>query len=354
MARRRRENSGKEKVTIKGRLIIRDRFTLAKLLYAMRLFRDSVEMAYRLMKKEGLKSDETTKRVTKFIGNAHYAYSATKKAMAYLNQQRLDLKKPQLYSVGKGCEKGNRNIRLVSVDKVLIKIPHADGRHEWVECKVKFNSRHIPIVEELIKLAEIDTPYSASVVLRKQRYYLHLHIPLDLYANYIAKVKVSTKAHLIAGFDVNPDRVCMVIVDFNGQIRDVKTKHFPEVTLAGFPRNKAKDLRLKALSELIDYACYHNVKYFIFERIRKIPKKKMRTRSTSRKVSKFAYAELLRHAEIMVEKRNGIFIQINPAYASIDAIPLSRKLGLDVHTTSAYLLALRYLSLRTTINIYEK
>ena len=137
----------------------------------------------------------------------------------------------------------------------------------------------------------------------------------------------------------------MVIVDFNGRIRDVKIKHFPEVTLAGFPRGRAKDLRLKTLSELIDYASYHNAKYFVFERIGKIPKRKMETRSVSRKVSKFAYAELLRHAEIMVEKRNGIFIQVNPAYASIDAIPLSEKLGLDVHTASAYLLALRYLSL---------
>ena len=94
----------------------------------------------------------------------------------------------------------------------------------------------------------------------------------------------------------------MVIVDFNGRIRDVKIKHFPEVTLAGFPRGRAKDLRLKTLSELIDYASYHNAKYFVFERIGKIPKRKMETRSVSRKVSKFAYAELLRHGR--EEERN--------------------------------------------------
>jgi len=345
MAHRGRQSSGEEKVTVKGRLVIEDRVALAKLLYTMRLFRDAVEMAYRLMRKEGLKPDEATKRVTRFIGNAHYAYSATKKAMAFLNQERLDLKKPQLYSIGKGCEKGNRNIRLISVDKVLIKIPHADGRHEWIEGAVKFSPRHIPIIEELIRLAEICTPYSASVILRKQRYYLHLHIPSELYVKHIAKIRVNAKAHLLASFDINPDRVCMVIMSSDGQIRDIKTKHFPEVTLAGFPRNKAKDLRLRALSELIDYACYHNVKCFIFERIRKIPKKKMMTKSASRKISKFAYAELLKHAEIMVKKRNGIFIQVNPAYTSVDAVPLSRKLGLDIHTTSAYLLAVRYLNL---------
>ena len=51
MACRRWENSCKEKITVKGRLIIDDRIKLAKLLYTMRLFRDSVEMAYRLMKR---------------------------------------------------------------------------------------------------------------------------------------------------------------------------------------------------------------------------------------------------------------------------------------------------------------
>ncbi|RLF24006.1 MAG: transposase, partial [Thermoprotei archaeon] len=190
---------------------------------------------------------------------------------------------------------------------------------------------------------------SVSVVFNKGKYYLHLHIPLELYAKHTTKVKVSSKAHLIAGFDINPDRICMVIVDTNGNIRDVKTKHFPEVTLVGFPKNKAKDLRLKALSELINYACYHNVKYFVFEKIRKIPKKKMKTKSASRKVSRFAYAELLQHAKVMVRKKKGKFVQVNPAFTSVDAIPLSRKLGLDIHVSSAYLLAIRCLK---SINAY--
>lgn len=65
----------------------------------------------------------------------------------------------------------------------------------------------------------------------------------------------------------------MVIVDSNGKIRDVRNEHFSEVTLAGFSRNKARDLRLKALSKLIDYACHHNVKYFVFEKIGNISKR---------------------------------------------------------------------------------
>ncbi len=68
-------------------------------------------------------------------------------------------------------------------------------------------------------------------------------------------------------------------------------------------------------------------------------------KNVNRKVARFPYRTLLRHAKTMVKKRDGVFVTVSPAYTSIDAIPLSRKLGLDVHTTSAYLLALRYLNL---------
>ena len=159
-----------------------------------------------------------------------------KRAVAYLEQERLNLRRPQLYSVGKACERGNRNIRLMDTDKVLIKIPHADGRHEWAEFKVRFGKKHVPIVEELT--ADRGVPYSASIVLSDDgKYYLlHLCIPLELYAKHTARVKVDSNAYLTAGFDINPDRVCMVIVDFRGRIRDVRARHFPEVVLPGFPR----------------------------------------------------------------------------------------------------------------------
>ncbi len=350
MARRGRENSGEEKVTVKGRLSFENRYALAKLFYTMRLFRDAVEMSHRLLRKEELKVNEVVKKVTKFINNAHYAYSAVKKALMYLEREKLNLRKPQLYSIGKGCEKGNRNIRLTAIDRVKIKIPHAGGKHEWVEARVKFSPRHIALVDELIRLAEKGLPYSASVVLNNNKYYLHIHLPLRLYAKHTAKTRVTAKARLVAGFDINPDRICMVIVDSDGRLRDVRNEHFHEVVLAGFSGNKARDLRLKALSRLIDYACHHNVKYFVFEKIGNIPKRKMRSKRASRKVSKFAYNELLNHAKVMIKKRGGIFVQASPAYTSIDAMPLARRLGLDIHSTSAYLLAIRALKSKSINN----
>lgn len=46
--------------------------------------------------------------------------------------------------------------------------------------------------------------------------------------------------------------------------------------------------------------------------------------------------------EILVTRYGGRLHPVNPACTSIDAIPLSKKLGLDIHATSAYLLAVRF------------
>jgi len=51
----------------------------------------------------------------------------------------------------------------------------------------------------------------------------------------------------------------------------------------------------------------------------------------------------LTRAETMVKGGGEVFVATSLAYASLDAIPLSKELGLDVDTTSAYLLVIRYL-----------
>ena len=124
----------------------------------MRLFREAVERSFIPLKK-GLEDKEITRRIARYMSNAHYSYSALQRAKMYRNQSKLRLRKPQLYNVGKACEKGNRNIRFISTDTVLAKVPHANGRHEWVKCKVKLGKKYIPIVEELVNAK---FPYSVG------------------------------------------------------------------------------------------------------------------------------------------------------------------------------------------------
>ena len=339
MARGRGENrreESKEYVTIKGKIIFPDKTSEAKVLFTMRLFRDVVKKAIVFLK-SSLSEAEVKRRLTKFINNAWYSSSAIKKAKTYLKQKRAKLKKPLLFSLGcKGIEKGNRNIRLIDTDKVLVKIPHANGKHEWIKCNVKFGKKYIPLIKELLT-GEI--AYSSTVVLSNGKYYFHVTIPLNLYAKHTGKSFVKKNASYVAGFDVNPDRINMVIINEAGDIIDIRNEHFHDLIQHGYPKNKAREIRLSALSKLIDYAVNHNVKYFIFEKITNI--KPDKNRKANRRIGKFAYRQLLQHAEIMVKKRDGAFKTISPAYTSIDAVPLARKFGLDRHTASAYLMAIR-------------
>jgi len=333
---------GKEiKPTIKGRLIIDDDIARAKLFHLMRMFRDAVEMAHYYLR-EGIDLCEARRRLTRFLSNSWYAYSAIKRARLYQVQPYLRLKKPQLFSVGskyKG-DRGNRNIRLVSTSKVLIKIPHADGKHEWIEARMKIGSKHLPIVQELITAGH---GYGATIGLRedngKRNFYIHLYVPLELYVKYMKKKFKAKISNYIAGFDFNPDRVCMVIIDQRGTIRDIKNESFSETTSHGLPKERAKTIRREAIAKLVKYAREHGVRYFVIENLRK-PKPKG-SKKAKRKQTKMALREYTQQMEVLVPKVDGELIKVNPAYSSISARIIAKDLGLDIHTASAYIIALR-------------
>ncbi|MDI6810892.1 MAG: IS200/IS605 family accessory protein TnpB-related protein, partial [archaeon] len=129
----------------------------------------------------------------------------------------------------------------------------------------------------------------------------------------------------------------------NGLLIETRYHHFPEVNSPGYPAKKAKDTRLKALSELIEYAAAQDVKTFVFEKLKMKGRKDISSKTGNRKLSKFAARELLSHAEVMVKKRGGEFKQVNPAYGSRNARIINLDLGMDVHSASALVLGLRYL-----------
>ena len=340
MARKREE----VKPTIVGRLYLESPVDKAKLLHLMRKFRDAIEMAHYHMR-QGRDINEIHRRLTRFLDNGHYAHSAYQRARLYKNQPYLKLRKPQLFSVGRACEKGNRNIRLSSTERVKIKIPHADGRHEWIEGRTRFGSRYLPLIEELVKLENIS--YSAGIYIEDRGFVICISVPLELYVKHFSKKPRNKIVGHIASFDLNPDRICMVIVNQQGKILDIRNEYFPEVTSHGFPREKAMHLRREAISKLVTYASEHGVEHYVVERLSK-PRGKAKSKSGRRKQSKFAVREYLQQMQVLVPKVGGKLHKLNPAYVSIDAIPLSKKLGLDIHTTSAYLLAIRYIRNRRT------
>jgi len=80
-------------------------------------------------------------------------------------------------------------------------------------------------------------------------------------------------------------------------------------------------------------------KYYVVERLSR-PKPKG-SKSAKRKQSKMALREFIQQMEVLVPKVGGILIKVNPAYSSVSARIIAEDLGLDIHTASAYIIALR-------------
>lgn len=135
--------------------------------------------------------------------------------------------------------------------------------------------------------------YNVTIVLRNGKVYLHLGVSFQIYKEYFGK-KDNNGKHF-ASFNLNSGRINMVILNQDGKIIDVKNEHFHEIVSHGFPKNKAKNIRLKSLVKLLDYAYYHNVGIVLFEDLEGIKRRKfIKSRRGNRKISKLAKKELLR------------------------------------------------------------
>jgi IS605 OrfB family transposase len=159
---------------------------------------------------------------------------------------------------------------------------------------------------------------------------------------------------LVAGFDLNSDRINMVVVDGSGRIVSLKSKRFPEVTLHGFPKNRARDIRLKSLKELLRYARNIGVDYVVFENLFIIKKRgKTYSPSGNRKITRFAKKQLLQHGLVMAVKLGLTPVLVDPSGTthSREHEEVMGEKGLDRHMASAYLIAIRGLEI---IKIHEK
>lgn len=122
----------------------------------------------------------------------------------------------------------------------------------------------------------------------------------------------------------------------------MKTAWFPEVTLHGFPKNKAKDARLKKLKELLAFARRIGVDYVAFENLFVVKKhSKVSSPNGNRKIARFAKRQVLQHGLLMAMKLNLTPILVDPQGTthSREHEEVMHKRGLDRHMASAYIIA---------------
>ena len=338
-----------EYVSITGRLIpisSEDHMKLARLAWS---FRRAVQVATRMIAR-GMDNNEILRELRKML-NKGYADSAFKIAKAIVkgciatggDPLHVEVRKLFIVSEGESSRLGNRNVRFMDTSMVKVKYPY-DG--SWIQLRAKFGEEYLPLLNELIGLAnQKKASYTAKIVFRDGEVYLHVSVPIELYLKHFRNGNANGR--LIAGFDLNSDRVNMVILDELGVIRDAKTEWFPEATSPGFPRSKATALRLRALAKLLEYAYHHGVGVVVLEDLERIKKRRRYTKSKSanRKITRFPKRKLLEHAIVMAMKYGFEVLLVDPkgTTSSSEHDEAMKKYGVDKHTASAYLVALRAL-----------
>jgi IS605 OrfB family transposase len=295
----------------------------------------------------GLEENSVLRELRRVLNKA-YADSAYKVAKAMVrgcvfnggNPLNIEVKKLFIVSEGESSRLGNRNVRLEDTCLVKVKYPY-DG--SWITLRAEFGEKYLQLLRELVDSAkQKKLSYTARIVFREGDIYLHLSIPIQLYLKYFKKGEA--RGQLIAGFDLNSDRTNLVIIDEHGEIVDVKTAWFPEVTSHGFPREKAKVLRLNALARLLEYCYRHGVGTVVFENLLSVKRKRFtRSEKANRKIARFAKRQLIQHGVVMALKYGFRVLLVDPKGTtnSREHSELMKRYGLDRHTASAYLIALK-------------
>ena len=141
---------------------------------------------------------------------------------------------------------------------------------------------------------------------------IHLQVPLWLYLKHFSSPK-PVGYGLIAGFDLNSERLNVVVVNEEGKVVTKKTWWYSDVTRPGFPKGKAMALRLNALSQALNFLSRIGVDYVVFEDLFLVKRRRFTwSRSGNRKVSRFAKRQMLIHGVIKALRLGFNVILVNP------------------------------------------
>ena len=245
-------------VTINGKVVFEDKDKVVRI---ARAYSQVVKSAIKPLF-DGKSVDELTKEFYNILPNYVYLETALKQAKTITDgllereEERHEIihariRKFWFASRGNKSDKGNRNVKFhVLKDHVEIKVKDPWGK--WVFGKAYFGKEYLPLLSELEELSRRKEEGYGAVISFKDYPMIHLQIPLWLYLKHFSSPK-PVGYGLIAGFDLNSDRLNVVVISKDGEIIANKTWRYSDVTRPGFPKGKAMALRLNALSQALNF-----------------------------------------------------------------------------------------------------
>jgi hypothetical protein len=181
---------------------------------------------------------------------------------------------------------------------------------------------------------------------------VHMTVPLDIYYEHMARHK-RNGGKLFGGVDVNADRINLAIINDNGEFIDRRTFWFSEVTARGFPKHKAWSIIGMRIHELLEYAYRHGVKTLFLENPEVLGRLRlMWVRGGDRKHENYNHkVSVFRSSIIERIALKAPLYSIRVGYVnprgttnSTEHDEIMKKYGLDRHTASAHLIALKGLN----------
>ncbi len=256
-----------------------------------------------------------------------------------------------------------RNITLKQGYEFHITTISYDGEVERIVVKPTIPKNYRVLLD---KIVEEKRKHTARVMIkdygvRKSRLWIHgeiqLTIPVDFYYKHMTRYR-RNYGRLYGGVDVNVDRINLAIVDRYGRLRDVKTFWFEDVTRRGYPRRKARILVGMGIHEMLRYAYHHGVKTIFLEnpsilgrlRLLWIRNGRRLHRNYNWKVSVFrsSIIETISMKALLYSIKVDYIDPKGTTHSKIHD-EIMKKHGLDRHTASAYLIALKGIERHTTI-----
>ena len=303
-------------VTINGRVLFNEKERVVRI---ARAYSQVVKSAIKPLF-DGKSIDELTKEFYNILPNYIYLETALKQAKTIVDGL-LDREKDKILhakikrfwfgSRGNKSDKGNRNVKFhVFQDHVEVRVKDPWGK--WVHGKAYFGKEYLPLLHELEELAERKEEGYGAVISFEEKPMIHLQVPLWLYLKHFSSPKPNGYG-LIAGFDLNSDRLNVVVVNKDGKVIANKTWRYSDVTRPGFPKGKAMALRLNALSQALNFLSRIGVDYVVFEDLFLVKRRKFtRSKSGNRKVSRFAKRQMLIHGVIKALRLCFNVVLVNP------------------------------------------
>jgi len=249
----------------------------------------------------------------------------------------------------------NRNITLKPNYEFHVTTIRFDGSIGRVVLKPTISKTYKALLDAILteRVKYMGRVVIDGVGVRNNQLWLHgevqVTVPMDVYYEHMSKHRRNA-GRLFGGVDVNTDRINLAIIDEEGELRDTHTFWFSEVTARGFSKHSAWSIIGMRIHKMLNYAYNNGVKTLFLENPEVLGRLRlMWVRGGDRKHENYNHkVSIFRSTIIEKIAMKAPLYSIRVGYVnpkgttnSKEHDELMKKYGLDRHTTSAHLTALR-------------